>query len=101
MTLYDDPAAIDFMLAEVGEDVTINGVPGKGAFDEADEELFASGLATQTGLTVALTVKTSQFSVMAPGTAVVRTGPPLVNYLIHERLQLGDGALTKLLLARA
>jgi len=98
---YFDEASIDVMLAEVGEPITIAGNAGVGVFDETDEELLKGEMAALIGKTVALTVKTTAFPPIAISSAVVRTGPPTVNYVIRERLQLGDGALTKILCALA
>jgi hypothetical protein len=101
MTPYFDEAAIDYQMVELGEAITIVGVAGRGIFDETDEELLRGDMAALIGKAIALTVKTSAFATVMPGDAVVRTGPPTVNFKVQERLQLGDGALTKLLLGRA
>jgi len=101
MTPYYDEPSIDVMIAQVGEDVTVGGVAGKGIFDETDEELLRAEMAHLLGKSISLTVRTSKFPGLSVGTAVTRAGPPLVNYIVRERLQLGDGALTKALCAKA
>ena len=97
---YFDEGAIDLMLAEVGEDVTIGGVTGKAVFDETDEELLRAAMAHLLGKSVAMTVRTSKFPALIVGIAVLRVGPPSTNYQVFQRIQLGDGALTKTILAR-
>lgn len=84
------------LLADMGIAITVGGVAGIGLLDEADSiEVNDQNRGGVTVLATTITVQTSAFPNMKIGDAVVAGSR---NYTIRERLRVGDGGLTKLLL---
>lgn len=84
------------LLADMAIPVTINSVAGIGLLDESDEVFTQDGARGDvTVLVTTLTVRTTDFPNVAIGQAVAIGAH---NFTIRERLRVGDGALTKLLL---
>ena len=89
-------ADIPALLADMGIPVTVGGVSGTGLLDEADELLVQDQVRGQVVvLATTLTVQTSAFPAAAIGQSVTIGAK---TFTIRERLRIGDGALTKLLL---
>lgn len=87
---------IPTLLADMGIAVVVGGVNGIGLLDEADEVLVQDADRGQVVvLATTLTVRTTDFPLAAIGQAVA-VGPR--NFTVRERLRIGDGGLTKLLL---
>lgn len=84
------------LLADTAVAVTIGGVSGIGILDESDEVFTQDGARGDvTVLMTTLTVRTTDFPNAVIGQSVVIGAH---NFTIRERLRIGDGALTKLLL---
>jgi hypothetical protein len=81
----------------MGITVTIGGTQGIGLLDEADEVAVQDADRGQVVvLMTTLTVRTTDFANMAIGQTVAIGA---TNFTVRERLRIGDGALTKLLLS--
>jgi hypothetical protein len=92
-------ADIPALLADMGIAVTIGGVGGSGLLDESDEVLVQDQTrGAVVMMMTTLTVQTSAFPAVAIDAAVVIGAR---NFTVRERLRLGDGGLTKLLLGTA
>jgi len=92
-------ADIPALLADMGIAVTVGGVAGIGLLDEADEVLVQDAARGQVVMMMStLTVRTTDFPSVAINTAVVVGSK---NFTVRERLRIGDGGLTKLLLGTA
>jgi hypothetical protein len=90
---------IPALMADMGIAVTIGGVGGVGLLDEADEILVQDAARGQVVVTMTtLTVRSSDFPAVAIDAAVVIGAK---NFTVRERLRMGDGGLTKLLLGTA
>lgn len=90
---------IPALMADMGIAITVGGVAGIGLLDEADEVLVQDAERGQVVVTMTtLTVRTSDFPAVAIG-ATVAVGAN--NFTVRERLRIGDGGLTKLLLGTA
>ena len=87
---------IPALMADMGIAVIVGGVPGIGLLDEAGEVMVQDALRGQVVVLVTtLTVRTSAF----PGLAI--DAPVVIGtrtFSVRERLPIGDGGLTKLLL---
>src|SRR5579863_1666343 len=87
---------IPTLLADMGIAVTVGGVNGIGLLDEADEILVQDADRGQVVvLATTLTVRTTDFPSAAIGQTVAVGSR---NFTVRERLRIGDGGLTKLLL---
>jgi hypothetical protein len=87
---------IPALLADMGIAVTIGGVGGIGLLDEGDEILVNDAERGQVVvLATTLSVQTTKFPTMKIGDAVVIGSK---NFTVKQRLRIGDGGLTKLLL---
>lgn len=92
-------ADIPTLLADMGIAVTVGGVNGIGLLDEGDEVLVQDADRGQVvALMTTLTVRTTDFPAAAIDQAVAVGSR---NFTIRERLRIGDGGLTKLLLGSA
>ena len=86
-------------MADMGIAITVGGVGGVGLLDEADEVLVQDAARGQVVVMMTtLTVRTSDFPAVAIDAAVVIGAK---NFTVRERLRMGDGGLTKLLLGTA
>jgi len=86
-------------MSDMGIAITVGGVAGVGLLDEADEILVQDAARGQVVVMMTtLTVRTSDFPTVAIDAAVV-IGTS--NFTVRERLRIGDGGLTKLLLGTA
>jgi hypothetical protein len=87
---------IPALMADMGIAVTVGGVVGIGLLDEADEILVQDALRGQVVvMATTLTVRTTDFPAVAIDAAVVIG---TANFTVRERMRIGDGGLTKLLL---
>jgi hypothetical protein len=83
-------------MADVGIPVTVGGVPGIGILDEVDEIVIHDAERGQVVVTMTtITVQTSAFPYVAIDSAVVAGS---TTFSVRERIRVGDGGLTKLLL---
>lgn len=83
----------------MGIAVIVGSVHGVGLLDEADEILVQDAARGEVVVTMTtLTVRTSDFPAVVIDAAVVIGAK---NFTVRERLRLGDGGLTKLLLGTA
>jgi hypothetical protein len=86
-------------MGDMGIAITIGGVGGIGLLDEADEILIQDATRGQVVVTMTtMTVRTSDFPAVAIDAAVAVGAK---NFTVRERLRMGDGGLTKLLLGTA
>lgn len=87
---------IPVLMADMGVVCTVGGVAGIGLLDEADEILIQDAMRGQVVVTMTtLTVRTSAFPAVAIDAAVVIGSR---NFTVRERMRVGDGGTTKLLL---
>jgi hypothetical protein len=87
---------IPTLMAVMAIAVTVGGVAGVGLLDEADEiTVQDEGRGEVIVLATTLTIQTSAFPAAAIGQAVAIGSR---NFTVRERLRIGDGGLTKLLL---
>jgi hypothetical protein len=87
---------IPALMADMSVAVTVGGVAGVGLLDEADEIVVQDALRGQVVvMATTLTVQTSKFPAVAIDAAVVIGS---ATFTVRERLRIGDGGLTKLLL---
>jgi hypothetical protein len=92
-------ADIPALMADMGIAVTVGGVGGVGLLDESDEIIVQDAQRGQVVvMATTLTVQTSAFPAVAIDAAVVIGSK---NFTVRERLRVGDGGLTKLLLGTA
>jgi hypothetical protein len=90
---------IPALMADMGIAVAVGGASGVGLLDEADEIVVQDSQRGQVVvLATTLTVQTSAFPAVAIGAAVAIGSK---NFTVRERLKMGDGGLTKLLLGTA
>jgi hypothetical protein len=90
-------ADIPTLLADMGIAITVGGVNGIGLLDEADEVLVQDADRGQVVvLMTTLTVRTTDFPAAAIDQAVAVGSR---NFTVRERLRIGDGGLTKLILS--
>lgn len=89
-------ADIPTLLADMGIAVTVGAVNGIGLLDEADEVLVQDADRGQVVvLMTTLTVRTTDFPAAAIDQAVAIGSR---NFTVRERMRIGDGGLTKLIL---
>jgi hypothetical protein len=90
---------IPTLMSDMGIAITVGGVAGVGLLDESDEVLVQDAARGQVVVMMTtLTVRTSDFPAVAIDAAVVIGSK---NFTVRERLRMGDGGLTKLLLGTA
>jgi|SRR5579872_4438458 len=90
---------IPALMADMGIAITVGGVSGIGLLDEADEVLVQDATRGQIVVMMStLTVRTTDFPNAAIGQAV-QAGATF--FTVRERVRMGDGALTKLLLGNS
>lgn len=86
-------------MADMGIAIVVGGVHGVGLLDESDEVLVQDAARGQVVVMMTtLTVRTTDFPAVAID-ATVAIGAK--NFTVRERLRMGDGGLTKLLLGTA
>jgi hypothetical protein len=87
---------IPALLADMGIAITVGGVVGRGLLDEADEIVVQDSERGQVVmLATTVTIQTSAFPAAAIDDAVVIGAK---NFTVRNRLRIGDGGLTKLVL---
>jgi hypothetical protein len=92
-------ADIPALLADMGIAIVVGGVSGTGLLDEADQILVQDGSGGQVVvMATTVTIQTSAFPSAKIGDAVSIGSK---NFTVRERLRIGDGGLTKLLLGIA
>lgn len=90
---------IPALMSDMGIAISVGGVSGVGLLDESDEVLVQDAARGQiVVMMTTLTVRTSDFPNVAIDAAVVIGAK---NFTVRERLRMGDGGLTKLLLGTA
>ncbi|WKZ15434.1 MAG: hypothetical protein QY317_16180 [Candidatus Jettenia caeni] len=87
-------ADIQYLLQDMGVNVTHGVTTVKGLVDFADELLLQAGQSAGVGKVIAVTIKTDSLPNLKIGDSVTVGG---VSYTVRERLQIDDGALTKFL----
>jgi len=92
---YFEEAEIEFLLSEMGQDVTVGGVTVKGILDSTDLGLLA-------GEAIEIDARLTVFWIHT-GSLPLSIGAPLlsdsITYRVREWLQVGDGALTQVFCA--
>jgi hypothetical protein len=92
-------ADIPALMADMGIAISVGGVDGIGLLDESDEVIVQDAARGQVVVMMTtLTVRTTDFPAAAIDAAVVIGSK---NFTVRERLRMGDGGLTKLLLGTA
>ena len=98
--MFLDEEDIDDQLSIDGHTVTVGATTVNCLVDAPDEQLFEPEFATFIGRSIVATIKTGSIPGIAIGSAIT-LHPEEELYEVVKFLQYGDGALTRVLVAKA